>query len=121
MRTIVQQIASPGQKAVSVKAIREGIHFIVNQPIILSTMLIDFFATFFSAASTLMPIVVRDVLKVGAVVASLVVSQIREIRKQGLIFLGAVMLFGLATISFGLARSLTAAILALILWCLGFC
>ena len=129
MGPIAQQIASPGQKAVSIQSIREGIHFIVHQPIILSTMLIDFFATFFSAASTLMPIVARDVLKVGAVeygwlsaslslgamVASLVVSQIREIRRQGLIFLGAVMLFGLATIGFGLARSLSTAILALIL------
>ena len=66
MGTVAQEIAVTGQQAISVKAIREGIHFIVNQPLILSTMLIDFFATFFSAATTLMPIVARDILGVGA-------------------------------------------------------
>lgn len=129
MGPVAQQIAQTGQRAVSLTAIREGIRFIVNQPIILSTMLIDFCATFFSAASTLMPIVARDVLNVGAVeygwlsaslslgavVASLVVSQLREIRRQGLVFLGAVIVFGLATIMFGLARNLPVAIVALLL------
>ena len=38
-----------------------------SQPIILSTMILDFFATFFSSANTLMPIYARDVLHVGAV------------------------------------------------------
>ena len=54
----VAQQADPERRAgVSPAAIREGVQFILSQPIILSTMLIDFFATFFSSANTLMPIV----------------------------------------------------------------
>ena len=127
MGPISQQIAQKGQQAVSLKAIREGIDFIVNQPLILSTMLIDFFATFFSAATTLLPIVARDVLNVGAieygwlsaslsfgaVIASLIVSQLKTINRQGRVFLTAVMLFGVATIAFGLAQNVFWAILAL--------
>jgi hypothetical protein len=50
---------------VSLNSIKEGIQFIVNKPIILSTMLLDFVATFFASANTLMPIIARDVLHVG--------------------------------------------------------
>ncbi|MCA9839593.1 MAG: MFS transporter [Trueperaceae bacterium] len=120
---IAQQTNATVRKALSISAIREGIQFIINQPLILSTMLIDFFATFFSSATTLMPIVARDVLHVGAVeygwlsaslslgavVASLIISQIPQIRRQGMVFLIAVMAFGLATIGFGLARNLALA------------
>jgi MFS family permease len=124
----VAQRAEPERRAsVSLASIREGIRFIINQPIILGTMLLDFFATFFSSANTLMPIVARDVLNVGAVqygwlsaaqsvgavLAALVVSQIERIRRQGVVFLSSVVVFGLATIAFGLARSFLVAMLAL--------
>jgi MFS family permease len=66
-----------------------------------------------------MPIVARDILKVGvveygwlsaapsvgAVIAALVVSQIHELRRQGPLFLGSVVVFGLATVVFGLSTS----------------
>ncbi|MDL1910271.1 MFS transporter [Chloroflexi bacterium CFX6] len=115
----IPQKASARAKAVSWESIREGILFIWNKPIILSTMLLDFIATFFASANTLMPIVAVDILKVGvleygwlsaaqsvgAVLAALVVSQVRELRRQGPIFLGAVVVFGVATILFGLSSS----------------
>lgn len=115
----IPQKASARAKAVSWESIREGILFIWNKPIILSTMLLDFIATFFASANTLMPIVAVDILKVGvleygwlsaaqsvgAVLAALVVSQVRELRRQGPIFLGAVVVFGAATILFGLSSS----------------
>jgi MFS family permease len=108
---------------VSLNSIREGIHFIVNKPIILSTMLLDFVATFFASANTLMPIIARDILHVGvveygwlsaaqsagAVIAALVVSQLPELRRQGQLFLGSVIVFGLATILFGATTSLVLA------------
>ena len=114
---------------VSLEAIREGIRFILNQPIILSTMLLDFIATFFSSANTLMPIIARDILKVGAVeygwlsaaqaigavTVGLLISQARQVRRQGPMFLGAVVAFGLATALLGLVRSFWMAMLALIL------
>lgn len=76
-----------------------------------------------------MPIFARDILKVGeveygwlsaaqsigAVTAATILSQVATIRKQGPLFLGSVVVFGLATIAFGMSRSLVAALLALIL------
>ena len=129
MGDVPQQIERTGRSGVSLGAIREGVQFILNHPIILATMLMDFFATFFSSANTLMPIFARDVLHVGAieygwlsaaqsigaVTAAAVLSQLGEIRRQGLIFLGAVLAFGVFTIGFGLARNLVMAILALVL------
>ena len=115
----IPQKASGLVKPVSWTSIREGIVFILNKPIILSTMLLDFIATFFASANTLMPIIAVDVLKVGvleygwlsaaqsvgAALAALVVSQVRELRRQGPIFLGAVVVFGAATVLFGLSSS----------------
>jgi MFS family permease len=121
----VPQKKSESGKVVSWPAIREGIHFIFSKQIILSTMLLDFVATFFASANTLMPIVARDILNVGvveygwlsaaqsvgAVLAALVVSQIPELRKQGPIFLGCVVVFGAATVLFGMSNSVILA------WC----
>ncbi|PYQ09700.1 MAG: hypothetical protein DMH00_12545 [Acidobacteria bacterium] len=42
---------------------------------------------------------------VGAVVAALIISQVHALRRQGPLFLGAVLVFGAGTIFFGLARS----------------
>ena len=112
---------------VSLNSIKEGINFILSKPVIISTMLLDFVATFFASASTLMPIVARDVLHVGvveygwlsaapsagAVVAALVISQLPELRRQGQIFLGSVVVFGAATVVFGATTSLVLAWFAL--------
>jgi MFS family permease len=112
-----------------VSAIAEGVRFILTQPLILSTMIIDFFATFFASANTLMPIIAVDILHVGAVaygwlssaqaigaiVAALVISQMRGVRRQGMVFLVAVVVFGFATIIFGAARSFLLAMFALII------
>jgi MFS family permease len=129
MGKVAQQVQPEKRPAISLASIREGIQFILEQPIILSTMILDFFATFFSSANTLMPIFARDILKVGAVEygwlsaaqsigavgAALVISQVNEIRRQGLTFLAAVVFFGLATILFGLSDLFWLSMLALIL------
>jgi MFS family permease len=115
----VPQTASARISGVTLAAIREGILFIRTHPIILSTMLLDFVATFFASANTLMPIIARDVLhvgvvqygwlsaaqSVGAVLAALIISQVHELRRQGPLFLGSVVVFGAATVFFGLTRS----------------
>jgi MFS family permease len=118
------------QKAsgVGLSAIRDGVKFIVSHPIILSTMLIDFFATFFASANTMMPIVARDILRVGeveygflsaaqsigAVTAGLIISQITVVRWQGPVFLTSVIIFGAATVGFGLSSQFVLAMLFLI-------
>jgi MFS family permease len=128
MGQVTQQVQIQHHAPVSLEAISEGVRFILGHPIILSTMILDFFATFFSSANTLMPIFARDILHVGvvqygwlssaqsigAVAAALILSQYNEIRRQGPIFLVAVVVFGLATISFGLSTTFVAAMLALI-------
>ena len=44
----------------------EGLRFVFRAPLIRSTMLLDFFATFFSSATALLPIFAQDILRVGA-------------------------------------------------------
>lgn len=123
----VPQAFAEKAAGVSVAAIREGFRFIFSKPIIFSTMLLDFVATFFASAHTLMPIIAREVLNVsvveygylsaapavGAVLIALVISQVKEIRRQGQIFLGSVIVFGLATIIFGATRLFIIAWLAI--------
>jgi MFS family permease len=110
-------VPATSPRVVSLTAIREGIHFIAHSPIILSSMLLDFFATFFSSANTLLPFVAKQILHVGAVdygwlsagqsigavSVALIFSQRNIIRRQGRILLGAVTAFGIATIVFGLS------------------
>lgn len=114
---------------ISLGLIKDGFRFIFSRKIILSTMVMDFFATFFAAANTMLPIIARDILKVGevgygllsaasssgSVLAAFVVSQLPVIRRQGPVFLVAVLVFGLATIAFGFAQSFWLAFLALAL------
>jgi MFS family permease len=104
------------------------LHFIRSHPIILSSMILDFFATFFSSANTLMPIVAKDLLHVGeveygwlssaqsigAVAAALFISQLPVIRRQGPVLFLAVVSFGLSTVVFGLAGWFGVAMLALV-------
>lgn len=128
MGKVHQQAIGSHRSAVSLASIREGVSFIFSRPIILSTMLLDFFATFFSSANTLLPSFARDVLRMGAIeygwlsaaqsigaaTAALIISQLEGIRRQGPIFLASVVAFGLATVAFGLSTSFMAAMLALI-------
>jgi MFS family permease len=127
----VQQLKSADGHSgkVSLAAITEGIRFILNQPLILSTMILDFFATFFASANTLMPIVAKQILHVGAIgfgilsaaqaigsiFAAVIISQMRQIRRQGAVFLIAVIVFGGATILFGATTSFAIAMVSLIL------
>lgn len=114
---------------VSLTAVLEGMRFIISKPIIFSTMILDFFATFFASANTMMPIVARDILNVGevgygwlvsaesigSVAAGLVMSQIHILRKQGPLLLISVVAFGTATIFFGLSNTFLMAMMMLML------
>jgi MFS family permease len=111
------------------KQIAEGFRFVLKKPIILSGMVLEFWASFFSSANTLMPFLARDILHVGAVeygwlssaqaigsvTAGLIISQYQNIRRQGLVMLSAAAMFGLATIVFGASTSLWLTFAALIL------
>ena len=125
----VPQRIEQNTKGISLSSIGDGIRFILSKPIIFSTMILDFIATFFASANTLMPFVARDVLhvgvveygwlsaaqSVGAVSVAVTVSQMRDLRKQGPLFLGSVVIFGAATVLFGLSRHIVLAWFALAL------
>ncbi len=101
----------------SFKSMFEGFRFVRRTPMIWSTMLLDALATFFSSASSMLPLVAGDILNlsaagygilrtgqaVGSVLASLVVSLRPTIQRQGLVLLVAVVIYGLATALFGLS------------------
>jgi MFS family permease len=112
---------------VSLGAMADGVRFISTRPIILSSMLLDFFATFFASANTMMPIIARDILgvnevgygwlvsaqSIGSVIAGVIVSQVQTLRRQGPILLAAVAVFGVTTVLFGTLTSFSLAMLAL--------
>ena len=119
-----------GGGAVSWRSALEGLRFVFSAPLIRSTMLLDFFATFFSSAVTLLPIFAQDVLHVGAqgygwlyaapaagavVMSAAMVVLTDRIERRGEVMLWAVGIYGLATIGFGVSRSfwITFACLAL--------
>jgi MFS family permease len=99
------------------EALGEGIRFTYNAKIIWGTMLLDFFATFFSSARTMLPIVASDILgvgpegygllataqPVGALLAGSVVALRPNMRRQGMILLWSVAVYGVATAFFGLS------------------
>jgi len=129
MGPVPQQVKSETSQAGASTSgsIKEGIQFILSRPIILSSMVLDFWATFFSSANTLLPFVARDILNVGAiqygwlsasqsiggVVADFILSQRVKIRRQGTLLLTAVILFGITTVLFGVSRVFWLTMLAL--------
>jgi MFS family permease len=130
MGRVPQHLAATGRGLKSAwQDIRHGISFIRHQPLILSSMLLDFLATFFASANTLLPYFAQYVLhvgevaygwlasasSVGAVVVGFVISQIRHLRRQGQLLLGSVFIFGLAAILFGVSRTYGMVFAALVL------
>ncbi|MEI7769662.1 MAG: MFS transporter [Chloroflexales bacterium] len=107
------------RRNVSLGAAIEGLRFVRRNSLILSTMLLDFLATFFSSATTMLPLFANDILAVGpqgmgllfaapsagAVVASIYCSIYGVGRRQGRLLLSAVVAYGLATMVFGLASA----------------
>ncbi len=99
------------------QALVDGIRFTYRTKLIWSTLLLDFLATFFSSAQTMLPIVASDVLgveaagygllatgqPVGALIAGGVLALRRDIRRQGVVLLVSVAVYGLATALFGVS------------------
>ncbi len=108
-------------------ALAEGLRFVFTTPIMVWTMGLDFLATFFSGATSLLPIFADQVLHVGArgygilaaapAVGALAGALYLSIRplpdRQGRIFLWAVVVYGASTVVFGLSRSFWLTLVAL--------
>src|SRR2546427_5357574 len=112
---------------VSFAALVEGLRFVWHTPIIVQTMTLDFAATFFASANQLLPIYAKDILQVGAqglgvlaaapatgaVITGLVMARLGTLKKQGLVVIVSVAVFGAATVAFGMSRVLWLSLLML--------
>jgi MFS family permease len=124
--------AEPGeQNDLSLSAAMEGVRFVFRSPLIRSSMLLDFFATFFASATALLPIFAQDILGVGAqgygwlfaapavgsfVTSLAMVPWTARIERRGAAIIWSVVGHGVATVIFGFSRSfwLTFACLAMV-------
>src|SRR4051794_2201007 len=117
----VRQPSAPGVRDdVSLHAAFEGLRFVFRSPLIRSTMLLDFFATFFSSATALLPLYAQDILGVGAsgygwlyaapaagaiVTSAIMVRAVDRIDRRGRMLVWAVVGYGLATVAFGVSTN----------------
>lgn len=116
----VPQRAGGEKSEISLRAAMEGLRYVFTAPLIRSSMLLDFFATFFASATALLPIFAQHILFVdakgygmlsaapaaGAMLASLaLVPLVGRIDRRGAVMLWAVSGFGLATVVFGISRN----------------
>ncbi len=111
----------------TVDSIFAGIGFIRNHPVILGSISLDLFAVLLGGATALLPAFARDILgvdarglgalraapAVGSVLVSLWLARHPLERQAGRKMFAAVLLFGLATIVFGLSRSFLLSLVAL--------
>lgn len=107
----------------------DGLRFVWVERFLLGTITLDLFAVILSGATAMLPVYARDILHVGseglgllraapalgAAVVALGLS-IRPIERDvGVKMLWAVVVFGLATVAFGLSTSLTLSLAMLVL------
>jgi MFS family permease len=125
MRTPTQQ--KLGAADITLKALGDGIRFVRHSQILFSTMLLDFFSTFFSAFSTLLPIFANEILRVGpqgfgilsssqamgAVIAGGGIAFAGNVGNKGILVLLALTLYGTATAFFGISHWFSLSLLLL--------
>ena len=105
------------REALSFGALKEGLRFVWQTPIIVQTMTLDFAATFFGSATLLLPIFAQERLHVGArgygflaaapavgsVLTALVMARLGTLQRQGRLVVASVGVFGVATAIFGVS------------------
>ena len=122
MRGVGGRLAgTTGQKTeFTLHAAMEGLRFVFRAPLIRSTMVLDFFATFFSSATALLPLYAQDILRIGAngygwlyaapaagalLTSAVMVRGVDSIDRRGRVLVAAVVGYGLATVAFGLSTN----------------
>ncbi|HNK63926.1 MAG TPA: MFS transporter, partial [Anaerolineales bacterium] len=117
-------------KSASMDSLLEGFRFMRDTKVILAAITLDMFAVLFGGAVALLPIYATDILKVGpqglgimraapsigAIVVAFALAHLPPFKQAGKTLFAAVAGFGIATIIFGLSRSLwlSVAMLALL-------
>jgi len=112
---------------VTLETVFSGVAFIRSRPLLLGTMSLDLFAVLLGGATALLPIYARDILgtgpvglgllrsapAVGALAMSVPLAQRPLERRVGRTLFRAVMVFGAATVVFGLSTNLELSLAAL--------
>ncbi len=111
---------------IGIKPLVEGLRFTYTTRVIWGSMLLDFFATFFASARTMLPIIATSVLglnavgygllataqALGALITSVVMTLRPEIHRQGRVLMWSVALYGVATVIFGFSTSFVVSYIA---------
>ena len=127
------RLASPPQTRIAVTVsgtehFMAGIRFIARERAILGAISLDLFAVLLGGATALLPIIARDILDtgpwglgllrsapaVGALAVSFWLAHHPLENSVGKWMFGCVALFGVATIAFGLSRSMTVSMISLL-------
>lgn len=104
-----------------------GIRFIASRRILLGTLSLDLFAVLLGGATALLPVFAKDILDagpwalgalraapaLGAALTSLALARLTMGEHVGRMLFGALMLFGIATVAFGLSTSIPVSLAAL--------
>ncbi|WP_439686835.1 Permease, Major facilitator Superfamily [Cupriavidus oxalaticus] len=124
LRQAAQRLTAP----VSMSTVFAGFAFIRSRPVLLGAISLDLFAVLLGGAVALLPIYARDILHtgpwglgllrsspaVGALVMALWLARHPLNRRAGHIMFGAVALFGVATVVFGVSTWLPLSMVALV-------
>jgi MFS family permease len=114
--------------AASWKTVLAGIHYVWNKKVVLGAISLDLFAVLLGGATALLPVYARDILRVGptglgilrsapalgAALTALALAYRPLGRAAGKKLFACVGLFGLATIVFGVSKSFTMSLVALV-------
>jgi MFS family permease len=122
-RRLARQIT----ESTALERVVEGIRFVRHRPVVLGAISLDLFAVLLGGATALLPVYARDILHVGpiglgvlrsapAVGAALVAISLgrRPLEtRTGVKMFGAVAIFGISTIVFGISRNFYLSLAAL--------
>ncbi|MBN3813720.1 MFS transporter [Paraburkholderia sp. Ac-20347] len=125
--TIPLKARPPSRAPVTLESVFSGIAFIRSQPVILGALSLDLFAVLFGGATALLPVFARDILHAGplelgllrsataagALAGTIWLAHFPLRRRPGLSMFGGVIVFGCATIVFGLSHNVVISLLAL--------
>ena len=117
------------REPLSLETVFSGVAFIVSRRVLLGGMSLDLFAVLFGGATALLPVYARDILgsgpvglgllrsapAVGALATSIVLARYPLTRHIGPTLFRSVMIFGAATVVFGISTSFPLSLLALAL------
>lgn len=115
------------REPLSLETLFSGVAFIVSRRVLLGGMSLDLFAVLFGGATALLPVYARDILgsgpvglgllrgapAVGALATSIFLARYPLTRRIGPTLFRSVMVFGAATVVFGVSTSFPLSLLAL--------